>query len=141
MVIEFLKRKKEDIRRKWILHRHGYKDWDMYLRMTDPDILWRASRVKDFYHGYPYYYRFERGHRAYNLLYDYGPGGHRYVVNDIQDWCEANIKGKYRFDAHRVMCAASTGYEWEFNELGGGDYYYAAFKDERDYLWFLMKWS
>jgi hypothetical protein len=31
--------------------------------------------------------------------------------------------------------------QWECNDIGGGDYLFAAFKNERDFSWFLMRWS
>lgn len=111
-------------------------NWETYTYYNDPDVFWQASRVSDFYHGYPYVHRFEdRNHKVYDWS----------IVNDgmfvIDQWCKKNIKGKYRFDGHRVLCEPSTGNEWEINDIGGSDYYYVAFKEERDYVWFLMKWS
>jgi hypothetical protein len=129
-----IKQFKEDLRRKWILHRHGYKDWDMYIRMTDPDILWRATRIVDFYHGYHYVYCIEnRNHQAY--YWDLGnDGGYQ-----LHQWCRKNCKDKFRFDFHRVI--KNHWGDWEVNEIGGGDYVFAAFKSERDFNWFMLKWS
>jgi hypothetical protein len=31
--------------------------------------------------------------------------------------------------------------EWEINSLGGGDYIFIAFKDERDMMWFKLRWE
>jgi hypothetical protein len=39
------------------------------------------------------------------------------------------------------MNAPATAWQWEINELGGGDYIFAAFKNEQDFNWFLMRWS
>ena len=132
--------------RKWKakrkLEKSGYKSWEQYRRNNDPGITWRASRVKDFYRGYKYVYCFEdRKHYAYELLYDYGPGGIRYGASDIYDWCEKYARFKCRVDEHRVIKYPSTGMEWEFNDIGGGDYIFAAFNDEKDYMMFLLRWS
>jgi hypothetical protein len=124
------------------LKRHGVETWAQYNRQYDPDINWRASRVKDFYQGYPYWHIFEnRNHYCYELLYDYGPGGYRYGYFDADDWCEENCKDKFRLDCHRVIKYPSTANQWEMNDLGGGDYIFAAFKNERDFFMFTLKWS
>lgn len=136
MVRDFIKNKIEDIRRKWILHRNGYKDWETYLRMTDPDIHWRATRLKDFYHGYPYVYCFEN-HNHFAYFWEIHTDG-MWVMHK---WCNEQCKDKFRFDFHRAIKFPSTANEWEINELGGGDYIFAAFKNERDFTWFMMRWS
>lgn len=123
--------------RKWKadrkLKKTGYESWAQYNRMTDPDIFWGASRVNNFYKGYPWVYHFARPHQIYSwdIAYD---GSY-----DIVEWCSKNTTGKYRFDCLRVI--ESTNKEWEFNELGGGDYYFVAFKDEIDYTMFFLRWS
>jgi hypothetical protein len=124
------------------LKRHGCDTWQEYHYRFDPDRDIRCSRVKDYYHGYPYWYVFERSeHYCYKLLYDLGPGGFRYGYHDIIDWCQDNVKGKHRIDFLRVINVPATAYQWEINELGGGDHIFVAFKEEKDYLWFLMRWS
>lgn len=125
---------KESIRRKYILWKHGYKDWAVYQRMTDPDIMWTAIKIVDFYHGYRYVYCIEnRNHQVY--YWDLGMDGGW----QLQQWCRKNCKDKFRFDAHRVI--KNRWGEWEVNEIGGGDYVFAAFKSERDFNWFMLKWS
>lgn len=127
---------KEALRRKWILYRTGYPSWKVYLRYTDPRYNYRASKIKDIYHGYPFVYQFmDRRH----MIYDWNV--HIDGAYMLDQWCKDNIKGAYRFDCHRVMCFSGAGNEWEINEISGGDYYYAAFENERDYTWFLMRWS
>ena len=124
------------------LKKSGYKSWEMYRRMNDPDIMYHAHRVKDYYHGYKYVHCIEnRNHHAYELIYDYGPGGIKYGASDIYDWCEKYARFKCRVDEHRVIKYPSTGMEWEFNDMGGGDYVFAAFKNEKDYMMFLLRWA
>jgi hypothetical protein len=115
--------------------------------MNDPDYNIRATKITDYYHGYPYWHVFEnRDHYCYKLLYDYGPGGHRYGYHDIVEWCEKNIKHKHRLDFLRVFQQTPIGLdgpgkpEWWINEIGGGDHIFIAFKDPKDLLWFTMKW-
>lgn len=124
------------------LEKSGYKSWEVYRRMRDPDVFYCASRVKDFYKGYTYMYCIEnRNHYAYELLYDYGPGGIKYGSDDIYDWCDNHARFKCRMDIHRVIKYPSTSMEWQFNEMGGGDYIFVAFKDEKDYMMFLLRWA
>jgi hypothetical protein len=124
------------------LEKSGYSSWEHYRRNNDPNILWRATRVTDFYHGYKYVYCFEdRNHYAYDLLYDYGPGGIRYGNDDMYDWMDKHATFTSRMDMHRVIRYPSTSNEWTFNDIGGGDYIFAAFKEEKEYLMFLLRWS
>jgi hypothetical protein len=44
-------------------------------------------------------------------------------------------------DFHRAMNAPGTAWEWHINELGGGDYIFAAFKDPEDFFMFSLKWA
>ena len=124
------------------LKKSGYRSWAVYGRNNDPSITWHASRVKDFYCGYKYVYCFEdRKHYAYDLLYDYGPGGIRYGNDDIYDWMDQHATFTSRMDMHRAIKYPSTANEWEFNDLGGGDYVFVAFKNEKDYMLFLLRWA
>ena len=121
---------------KKFLKKHGCENWEQYNHRYDPDIIRNATWLKDFYHGYPYIYCFEN-HKHDIYIWDLGYDG-TFVVDK---WCKENLKGKFRLDFHRAMKAPSTAYEWEINELGGGDYVFFACKDPRDYTWFLLRWS
>ena len=124
------------------LKKHGCASWDDYHHRYDPDCNISATRVKDYYHGYPYWHVFERSeHYCYKLLYDHGPGGFRYGYHDIIDWCQEHTKGKPRTDFLRVLNAPATANQWEINEIGGGDHIFIAFKEKKDYHWFLLKWQ
>lgn len=143
--MKFIRRIKAFIRKykaERKLEKSGYKSWDVYRRMRDPDVVYYANRVKDFYQGYKFVHCIEnRNHYAYELLYDYGPGGIRYGADDIYDWMDKTARFKSRMDMHRVIRYPSTANEWEFNDMGGGDYIFVAFKDEKDYMLFLLRWS
>jgi hypothetical protein len=54
-------------------------------------------------------------------------------------WCEEKIRWNYRRDIHRVIENASGLVE--FNDIGGSDYIYFAFKNEKDFMYFLLRWS
>jgi|688.fasta_scaffold1452166_1 hypothetical protein len=141
-MIKWFKQQYKAWKDRRFLKRHGCRDWEEYHYCYDPDRNIRCTRVKDYYHGYPYWHVFERSnHYCYKLLYDYGPGGHRCGYHDIIDWCEENAKGKHRTDFLRVIKYPSTGNEWEINEFVGGDHIFVAFKEERDYLMFVLRWS
>jgi hypothetical protein len=126
--------------REWserrFLKRHGCETREEYDHRYDPDIVHRASRVKNFYKGYPYVHCFEdRQHIIYH--WDLGYDG----IWIATQWCKENLKGKYRFDFHRVIKEPSTANEWEVNELGGGDYIFFACQDPKDFTLFLLRWS
>lgn len=147
-MIDSIKETYKYYRDRAFLKKHGCETWDEYNRRYDPDYNIRATRIKDIYHGYPWVYCFEnREHFAYTLLYDYGPGGCHYGYNDIISWCNDNLSDKFRFDGHRVHKQTPIGNngvedsEWFINEISGGDYIFAAFKSESDYLWFLLRWT
>lgn len=135
-MIDIIKQKYKYYKDRVFLKLHGCKTWEEYNRRYDPDYNIRATRIKDIYHGYPYVYCFEnRKNEVYywDLAYD---GSYMLTI-----WCEVNLRDKFRLDSHRVFKAPSTSNEWEVNELGGGDYMFAAFKSERDYVWFLLRWG
>jgi hypothetical protein len=118
------------------LKKHGCENWEQYHYRFDPDIHKVATRIQDFYQGYPYVYCFENhNHDVY--YWDVAVDG----IYVLSKWCKKNCKDKFRFDFHRAMNAPATAYEWEINELAGGDYIFVAFKDPKDYTWFLMRWS
>jgi hypothetical protein len=134
-MISYLKQKYLDWKEQIFLKSHGFKTRAQYERFYDPDYNIRATRIKDYYHGYPYVYRFDdRDHTIY--FWDLGYDG-RYVINK---WCQENLKDKFRFDFLRVWKEHYTQ-EWEINSLGGGDYIFIAFKDEKDFMWFKLRWE
>lgn len=130
----------EKLKEKYIYYRdlaflkkHGCKTWKEYHRKFDPDCNIGARRIKDIYYGYPYVYCFENHqHSVYD--WDVGYDG-SYVVTK---WCEENLTGKFRLDVHRVILYNGI---WEINEIGGGDYVFAAFKDPKDFTHFLLRWG
>jgi hypothetical protein len=135
-LLTYLRTKIKTWRDRRFLKRHGVETWAQYNHRYDPDINWRATRVNDFYHGYPYVYCFEN-HRHEVYHWDVHLDG----IYVLSQWCDNNCKSKFRFDFHRAMNAPSTAWEWHINELSGGDYIFAAFKNERDFLMFTLKWS
>lgn len=147
-MLETIKARYKSFKEQRFLKRHGCETWKEYNIKYDPDYNIRATRIVDIYHGYPHVYCFEnRNHFAYTLLYDWGPGGFRHGYDDIIDWCEENLKDRFRLDGHRVHTQTGIGLngdhtkEWFINEIGGGDYIFAAFKDPKDFTHFLLRWS
>lgn len=129
------------------LKRHGCTSRVQYDRMYDPDHNEMATRVQDFYHGYPYVHCFEDyRHYVYQLIADYGPAGCKYGHTEIHRWAELNCQGKVRFDFLRVHKQGAVGWdgavteEWWINEISGSDLIFVGFKDERDYIFFKLKW-
>jgi hypothetical protein len=134
-IIEKVKQKYLDWREKRFLKSQGFSNRAQYERFYDPDYNPRASKIKDYYHGYPYVYRFDdRNHTVY--FYDIWYHGD-FVINK---WCKESLKDKFRMDFLRVLRNDYTN-EWEVNEIGGGDYIFIAFKDEKDFMWFKLRWE
>ena len=130
--------------RKWRserkLKKSGYETWARYKHNRDPDVNKYANHLDDFYYKYPYVYACTNpNHYAYELLYDYGPGGHRYGFHEIEDWCSDKIRWNYRVDIHRVW--QDQWGKYSLNDIGGGDIIFFAFKREQDFTHFLLRWS
>jgi len=126
----------QDWREQRFLRKHGCRNREEYNLKYDSLHNPIATRLVDFYHGYKYIYCFEN-HKHQIYYWDLA-----YVGSyNVTKWCRKNLSGKWRFDVHRAIKYPSTGNEWEINELGGGDYIFAAFTDERDYMLFTLRWS
>ena len=130
--------------RKWKaerkLKKSGYLTWRAYKHSRDPDVQKYAQCVEDFYVGYPYVYACTYPkHFAYQFVADYGPGGHVYGYDEINDWCHEKIRWNFRCDIHRVY--ENQWGKMELNDIGGYDIIYFAFKREQDFTHFLLRWS
>lgn len=122
------------------LKKSGYSSWRHYKHNRDTDVQKYANYVQDFYQGYPYVYSIkDYKHYAFQKLADYGPGGQWFGYDEMTEWCEEKIRWNYRRDIHRVIENASG--LTEFNDIGGSDYIYFAFKNEKDFSHFLLRWS
>jgi len=146
MILSRLKTKVSNAARAWqeerFLKKHHCLNRAEYNRRYDPDYIPRASQIANYYHGYQHVHCFEnRENFVYKTIYDYGPGGFRDGFDEIYEWCEENLSGKWRYDMLRVMKAPSTGNQWEVNELGGGDHWFFAFQDSEDYFIFKLQWG
>jgi hypothetical protein len=134
-IIDKIKQKYLDWREKLFLKKHGFETRAQYDRFYDPDYDLRATRIKDYYHGYPHIHRFD-DHEHTIYFWDLGYDG-RYVINK---WCKENLTDKFRVDYLRVLQDPYTQ-EWHINEIGGGDYIFIAFKNEQDFMWFKLRWE
>jgi hypothetical protein len=140
-----LKQQWQAWRDRRFLKRHRCGSWAEYHRIYDPDYNCRASRIRDFYHGYPYVYCFEDyKHYSYQMIADYGPAGCKWGYNVIHQWTEEHSQDKARFDFLRVNKSDHDRigtYDYDINDIAGQDMVFAAFKNERDYLVFIMRWA
>lgn len=141
MLIEFIKSKYNSWNERRFLKKHGCDNWKQYYHRYDSDVNHRATEIKQYFCGYEFVYRFDHGHQVYDWDIWYSGWG------AVYDWAVDNCRGKFRFDALRVMPQNGIGLDgkaetvWFINELGGGDYIYVAFKDPKDYTMFLLKWT
>lgn len=129
------------LKSRWDLYRHAAylkkMDWteEQYQNYNDPDRNLRASRIKDYYHGYTYITTFESSR---------GDPWTRYpswidAYSAIETWCKENCKDKWRTDIHRVIKDYCNN--WQLNDIGGGDALFFAFKSEEDAFMFKLKWG
>jgi len=121
------------------LEKSGYGTWRIYKHNRDKDVCVYANDVNTFYTGYPYVYAINYNHYAYQLICDSGPFGDIYGYDEMTMWCEDKIRWNYRIDIHRVW----PNYEGKmmFNDIGGSDIVYFAFKNEKDFTHFLLRWA
>ncbi len=133
----------DSLKSRWDFYRHAAylkeKNWteEQYQDYNDPDRNPRATRISDYYHGYPYFTVFEssRGDpwTRFETWID--------AYSAIETWCKENCKDKFRSDIHRVIKTPSTGNEWELNDIGGGDALFFAFKSQEDCFMFKLTWG
>ena len=142
MLYRFIHRLKARIRKyraERKLEKSGCSSWYMYRRKFDTAYNIRATKINDCYHGYKFIHSItDHGHYAYQFLYYYDWHIQRCGYDEMVDWCNENLKHKHRFDFHRVINYQG---EWEINELGGSDYLFVAFEDEKDYIHYMLRWS
>lgn len=158
MKFSFLRRVQAYVRfrkARAFLKKYSCVSWKQYNKRYDPDINKHEYSVKRFYKGYRYIFApTDHNHYAYQLLYDYGPAGHRCGYHEMIDWCETNCSEKNRCDIHRVTRAKGFTYsefndtmtwsdtdDFVLNDLGGQDILFFAFKNEKDLLWFKLRWE
>ena len=130
-----------NLKNKWSFYRHAAflkkKGWteEQYQHFKDPDRNERASRIKDYYHGYTYIVVFESSQ---------GDPWSRYptwidAYSAIEEWCKENCEDKWRTDIHRVI--KDYWGNWELNDIAGGDALFFAFKNDNDAFMFKLKWG
>lgn len=85
--------------------------------------------VDGFYHGYPYVICWKDRER-----YDHD-------IAEVIDWCRESLSELHRHDMHRVSFDTHNSSSIRFDELGGGDFWFFAFKDEKDATLFSLRWT
>jgi hypothetical protein len=130
-----------NLKNKWSFYRHAAylknQGWteEQYQDYKDPDRNQRASRIKDYYHGYAHIVAFESSQ---------GDPWSRYptwiqAYTAIETWCKENCEDKWRTDIHRVI--KDYWGNWELNDIAGGDVLFFAFKNDNDAFMFKLKWG
>ena len=148
--MKFLRKIKAYIRLKKgqrFLRKHKCLSWRQYNDVYDPDIINRATLISQYYHGYPYMCYFEEAPPASH-------GDWMTWLNNMREWCQKNCSDKFREDIHRVIREKGLIHneyddtmlwtdteEFSFNDVGGWDVLFFAFKSEKDLLWFKLTWQ
>lgn len=133
-IIKTVKKWFADWKEKRFLKKHGCKTREEYERRYDPDVNYRGDTLEQFYHGYSKVHSFD-DHNHFVYFWDLGCDG-SYVMNK---WCRENCRDKFRMDYLRGF--KNPYGNWILNGIGDTDFITIAFKDERDFTWFMLKWS
>ena len=119
-----------------VLAQSGCRSWPEYFRANDPDYNIRGYTVRAQLFGYPYIHKVN--YQSLPVRFDplFGPIEH---CTEMAEWCDKNCKKKYRTHWERVI----QDHEGQYlpNGIGGTDELFFAFKDERDFLMFVLRWS
>lgn len=118
-----------------VLKRSIYTTWESYFRWTDPDYIPWGSTVRAQLHGYEYVCKvdYTKLPTRFNPLF--GPIQH---CEEMLEWCESNCRRKYRNHWERVI--QDHNGQYLPNGISGTDELFFAFKDERDYIMFTLRW-
>jgi hypothetical protein len=119
-----------------ILRKSGHHHWESYLRYNDPDFYAPGYTVRDQLHGYPHIVKVDYEKLPYRFDPLWGPIEHCELMIE---WCNTNCRGKYRNHWERVIMDHAGQYLP--NGIGGTDELFFAFKDERDYIMFTLRWG
>jgi len=107
---------------------------EQYAKWIDEDYNRTGDNVKYVYCGYPYVAVFETSNGSpWNEYTDWMT-----ALHEMKAWCRANCTDSWREDFHRVW--KDFNGEWECNEISGIDVLFFAFKNEKDYTWFMLRW-
>lgn len=104
--------------------------------MNDPDYYAPGYTVRDQLCGYPYIAIVPYQHLDCNVDPMWGP---LWSGCTVDNWCKKNCRGKYRWHWERVI--QDHAGQYLPNGIGGTDELFFAFKNERDYIMFLLRWS
>lgn len=132
-VLAELKDRLDFYRHAAYLKKMGWTE-EAYQKQTDVDYNNRATKVKDYYHGYPYIHVFTTSRGDPWTRYD----SWIEALKAIESWCKETCKDKWRTDILRI---AEINGEFELNDLGGGDALFFVFKNPEDSFLFRLKWG
>jgi hypothetical protein len=139
----------EELKSHWDFYQHRMylkkKGWteEQYQNYEDPDRNIRAVRIKDYYFGYQHTHAFTTTRTLPWTEF----ANWMDCYEQMNAWCKANCRGKFRSDILRVIKQTGIGLNgdteevWELNDIGGGDALFYAFKDSRDFTMFCLRWA
>lgn len=124
-------------RRNKKLRDSGYESWESYRRNNDKDIIYYANDIKSYYHGYKYIIAIDDHHHyAYKIVDRPKNQMAVYGYEKMFDYCNKNMRFKYRADIHRVL---RLNEDYHMNDIGGYDVFFFAFMDSRDVALFTLR--
>lgn len=90
----------------------------------------------DQFHGYLYVAVVPYKYLDFNVDPMWGP---LWSGTAVEAWCKENCRSKYRWHWERVI--QDHAGQYLPNGIGGADELFFGFKDERDYIMFMLRWS
>ena len=133
---------------KAFLKEYRCRSWRDYNKEYDTDIIRRATLTSQWYVGYPYILYFENTDNMPKHYFDWIEW-----LREMVHWADDNCKDKFRWDIHRVIREKglihneyndtmlwSDTEDFSLNDIGGHDVLFLAFKNEKDYMWFKLRW-
>ena len=118
-----------------VLRKSGHKTWEHYFRHNDPDFYYQGRTIQDRFCGYEYVCKVDYTKLPTRFYPLFGPIEH---CEEMIKWCEKNCRRKYRNHWERVI--QDHNGQYLPNGIGGTDELFFAFKDERDYIMFTLRW-
>jgi hypothetical protein len=119
-----------------VLKKSGCQHWETFFRKNDPDFNMFGRTIREQLFGYPYVALVKYQHLGVTVD---GFSGEIWDGENVHNWCMQHCRGKFRWQWERVIQDHIGHYAPD--GIVGTDELFFGFKDERDYMMFILRWS